>query len=225
MRLDVVVTLFVGVLAGYATARAIDAQGWRIQRRAAERLARAEVRRLRALLGPGPGGGGADSALALLATAGSAPVRLHSAVERLLRRDVGLLTDAALVLLLQLDDALRMLERELERVWQDSMAEAAAEALQPTAVGGAVVTRMEAGGDVAARLAPAGGTPVGTDGGAAGRAAAVRCLRAAHEVRTLLDGLEAATAPRPGWTTRLRSRLRRRAPDRVKAGRPALASR
>ena len=183
MRLDVVVALFVGLLAGYATARAIDAQGWRIQRRAAERLARAEVRRLRALLGPG--GGSADAALALLATAGGAPVRLHSAVERLLRRDVGLLTDTALVLLLQLDDALRVLEAALERVWQDSMAEAAAEAMAPMAAGGAVVTRLDDGGDVTARLTPAGGTRIPGDGGAAGRAAATRCLRAAQEVLAL----------------------------------------
>jgi hypothetical protein len=224
VRLDVMVTLFVGLLAGYATARAIDAQGWRIQRRAAERLARAEVRRLRALLGPG--GGGADAALALLATAGGAPVRLHSAVERLLQRDVGLLSDAALVLLLQLDDALRTLEGALERVWQDSMAEAAAEAVRPQAAagGGALVTRMEVGADVAARLTPSGAAPV-PDAGAAGRAAAARCLRAAHEVRTLLDGLEAATAPRPTLAARVLARLGRRPRERAGAAHPALASR
>ena len=52
MRLEVVVALFVGALLGYAAARAIDALGWRVQRQAAARLARAEVRRLRTLLGP-----------------------------------------------------------------------------------------------------------------------------------------------------------------------------
>jgi hypothetical protein len=205
VRLDVVVTLFVGLLAGYATARAIDAQGWRIQRRAAERLARAEVRRLRALLGPT--GGGTDAALALLATVGAAPVRLHSAVERLLRRDVGLLSDAALVLLLQLDDALRALEGALERVWQDAMTETAAEALRPADAGataGAVVTRL-VNDEVAARLAPPAPPPP-----SAGRTAAARCLHAAQEVRALLDALEAATAERPSWPARLRARVRAR---------------
>ena len=226
MRLDVVVTLFVGVLAGYATARAIDAQGWRIQRRAAERLARAEVRRLRTLLGPA--GGGADAALALLAMAGGAPVRLHSAVERLLQRDVGVLSDAALVLLLQLDDALRVLERELERVWQDTMAEAAVEALRlaPAAAGGAVVTRMEQGADVKARLTPpAGNSQPGEEGPGSGRASAGRCLRAAHDVRALLDALDTATAPRPGWVARLRARVRPGTRERSGAARPVLAGR
>ena len=225
MRLDVVVTLFVGVLAGYATARAIDAQGWRIQRRAAERLARAEVCRLRALLGPA--GGGADAALALLAMAGGAPVRLHSAVERLLRRDVGVLSDAALVLLLQLDDALRALERELERVWQDTMAEAAVEALRsaPAAAGGAVVTRMEQGADVKARLTPAGNASAGEDGVGMGRTSAARCLRTAHDVRALLDELETATAPRPGWVARLRARVRPGTRERSGAAQPVLAAR
>jgi hypothetical protein len=225
VRLDVVVTLFVGVLAGYATARAIDAQGWRIQRRAAERLARAEVRRLRALLGSGDGG--ADAAFALLAMAGGAPVRLHSAVERLLRRDVGVLSDAALVLLLQLDDALRVLERELDRVWQDTMTEAAAEALRATSVSaaGAVVTRMEAGGDVTARLTPAAPMSSVEGDGGLGRASAARCLRAAHDVRTLLDALETATAPRPGWVARLRARVRPGARERAAAARPVLAGR
>ena len=81
--------LFVGALLGYAAARAIDAMGWRVQRQAAARLARAEVRRLRGLLGPAgapgdPAAGGA--VLELLAAASGLPVRLHSAVERKVKR-------------------------------------------------------------------------------------------------------------------------------------------
>jgi hypothetical protein len=134
------VALFVGALLGYASARGIDALGGRFQRQAAARLARAEVRRLRTLLGPAgaPGdlaGGGA--VLELLSAAAGLPVRLHSAVERLLRRDGGLFADDALVLLLRLEDALRALEAELERVWQSAMADAADEALRAPAAGAA----------------------------------------------------------------------------------------
>jgi hypothetical protein len=189
------VALFVGALLGYAAARAIDALGARFQRHAATRLARAEVRRLRALLGPAGAAGdplAGGAVLELLAAASGLPVRLHSAVERLLRRDGGLFADDALVLLLQLEDALRALEAELDRVWQSAMADAADEALlrAPAAPG--------RGGPVAGHIAPAGG--------GLGQAAAVRCLRAAQEVRRLLDALEVAIAPPPPWTTRLRLR-------------------
>jgi hypothetical protein len=191
----VVVALFVGALLGYAAARAIDALGARFQRQAAMRLARAEVRRLRALLGPvgAPGDPGVGSAaLELLAAASGLPVRLHSAVERLLRRDGGLFADDALVLLLRLEDALRALEAELDRVWQTAMADAADAALRaPSAAVG-----REAG-TVAGHIGPAAGP---------GRAAAVRCVRAAQEVRLLLDALEAATTPL-GWSARGRTRL------------------
>ncbi len=195
--------LFVGALLGYAAARAIDAMGWRVQRQAAARLARAEVRRLRGLLGPAgapgdPAAGGA--VLELLAAASGLPVRLHSAVERLLRRDVGLFADEALVLLLRLEDALRALEAELDRVWQTAMADAADEALRaPGRDGGHRDGAPRGAGQVAGHIAPAAPAP--------GRAAAVRCLRAAQEVRAILDALEVAIAPPPGWRTRVRLRL------------------
>ncbi len=248
-----VVALFVGALLGYASARAIDALGWRFQRQAAARLARAEIRRLRGLLGPAgapgdPAAGGA--VLELLAAASGLPVRLHSAVERLLRRDGGLFADDALVLLLRLEDALRALEAELDRVWQTAMADAADEALRApgaTRDGGlfadealVLLLRLEdalraleaeldrvwqtamadaadealrapgrdgghrdgaprGAGQVAGHIAPAAPAP--------GRAAAVRCLRAAQEVRAILDALEVAIAPPPGWRTRVRLRL------------------
>jgi hypothetical protein len=197
----VVVALFVGALLGYASARAIDALGWRFQRQAAARLARAEIRRLRGLLGPAgapgdPAAGGA--VLELLAAASGLPVRLHSAVERLLRRDGGLFADDALVLLLRLEDALRALEAELDRVWQTAMADAADEALRaPGATRDGGMTRGV--GQVAGHIAPPAAGP--------GRAAAVRCLRAAQEVRAILDALEVAIAPPPGWRVRVRLRL------------------
>jgi hypothetical protein len=52
-------------------------------------------------------------------------------------------------------------------------------------------------GTVAGHIGPAAGP---------GRAAAVRCVRAAQEVRLLLDALEAATTPL-GWSARGRTRL------------------
>jgi hypothetical protein len=192
LELPVVVALFVGALLGYAAARAIDALGARFQRQAAARLARAEVRRLRGLLGPaGNAGAPGGAVLELLAAASGLPVRLHSAVERLLRRDGGLFADDALVLLLRLEDALRALEAELDRVWQASMADAADEALRvPTAAA------ARSTGPVAGHITPAAVAP--------GRAAAVRCVRAAQEVRAILDALEVAIAPPPAWPTRVR---------------------
>lgn len=188
--------LFVGALLGYAAARAIDALGGRFQRQSALRLARAEVRRLRGLLGPAgaPGDppiGGA--VLELLSAASGLPVRLHSAVERLLRRDGGLFADDALVLLLRLEDALRALEAELDRVWQTAMADAADEAMRTPVPGG-----VRGMGAVAGHIAPAASGP--------GRGAAMRCLRAAQEVRAILDALEVAIAPPPRWTVRARAR-------------------
>jgi hypothetical protein len=206
------VALFVGALLGYASARGIDALGGRFQRQAAARLARAEVRRLRTLLGPAgaPGdlaGGGA--VLELLSAAAGLPVRLHSAVERLLRRDGGLFADDALVLLLRLEDALRALEAELERVWQSAMADAADEALRAPAAGAA----RGGAGAVAGHIAPPGAA-------GPGRAAAVRCLRAAQEVRGLLDALEVEIAPPPPWRVRARQWAARSAaaPARVLRG-------
>ena len=210
-----IVALFVGALLGYAAARAIDALGGRFQRQAAARLARAEVRRLRALLGPAgaPGDPAAGSAvLELLTAASGLPVRLHSAVERLLRRDGGLFVDDALVLLLRLEDALRALEAELDRVWQSAMADAADEALRAPAAGMARAT-----GPVAGHIAPASMS-------GPGRAAAVRCLRAAQEVRAILDALEVAIAPPPGWVTRIRLRLASAARGSARALRHGLPS-
>ncbi len=200
MRLDVVVALFVGALLGYAAARAIDALGGRFQRQAAERLARAEVRRLRGLLGPAgaPGDPATGAVFELLAAASGLPVRLHSAVERLLRRDGGLFGDDALVLLLRLEDALRALEAELDRVWQTALADAADEAARAPAREGGQRDGARGVGQVAGHIAPADAGPA--------RAAAVRCLRAAQEVRAILDALEVAIAPPPPWTVRARRR-------------------
>lgn len=213
MRLEVVVALFVGALLGYAAARGIDALGWRVQRQNAARLARAEVRRLRMLLGPAGASGdlaAGGAVLELLAAASGLPVRLHSAVERLLRRDGGLFGDDALVLLLRLEDALRALEAELDRVWQTAMADAADEAVR-TPLGGRVGM---ADGQVAGHIAPAAAMT------GAGRAAAVRCLRAAQEVRAILDALEVAIVPAPGWRARGRAGLAQAVRNAVGALRP-----